>query len=56
MKRLANARGPDMPYREASVFSVRAVRKRLEEGFGCNIQHQCVRPDPDVSRCSMVRA
>ena len=33
-----------------------AVGERLEEGFGRNIQHQWVRAEPDVSRCSIARA
>ena len=31
-------------------FQELAARESLKEGLGCNIQHQCVRPDPDVSR------
>ena len=33
-----------------------AAGEGLKEGLGRDIQHQCVRPDPDVSRCSIVRA
>ena len=53
MNRRANACGPAHPVAGRERLQCSAVGERLEEGLGRDIEHQCVRPEPDVSRCSM---